>query len=67
MKILSMLLGQRRELSSNDVRSHTPHSTLPALAFALILVPIVGHGCHGDDIDREPSFAPIHHSSEGRP
>ena len=26
----------------------------PLLA-ALILVPIVGHGCHGDGVDHEPS------------
>ncbi len=25
------------------------------LLLALFLVPIVGHGCHGDDVDHEPS------------
>ena len=25
------------------------------LLVALILVPIVGHGCHGDDVDHEPT------------
>ena len=25
------------------------------LLFALLLIPIVGHGCHGDDVDHEPS------------
>ena len=34
------------------------------LAFAmfvllgLLLVPLVGHGCHGDDVDHEPAAAP---------
>jgi hypothetical protein len=24
---------------------------------ALFLMPIVGHGCHGDDVDHEPAIA----------
>ena len=36
---------------------------------ALALAPIVGHGCHGDDVDHEPSFAPprFNHQPETRP
>jgi len=39
--------------------------TAPAAPFisclflaALMLVPLVGHGCHGDDVDHEPVMAP---------
>jgi len=38
-----------------------------ALLFALLLSPIVGHGCHGDDIDHEPVLATDRTHSEARP
>ncbi|HEY3787274.1 MAG TPA: hypothetical protein VGL71_00410 [Urbifossiella sp.] len=31
------------------------------LVVALFLMPIVGHGCHGDDIDHEPTTVPFQH------
>lgn len=33
---------------------------------ALLLIPIVGHGCHGDDVDHEPAVAPPEHRPENR-
>lgn len=26
--------------------------------FALAALPLIGHGCHGDDVDHEPSVPP---------
>jgi hypothetical protein len=31
--------------------------SLPVL-IAVLTAPLVGHGCHGDDVDHEPSAAP---------
>ncbi|MBN9516920.1 hypothetical protein J0H58_00145, partial [bacterium] len=35
-------------------------SPVPRLLFllALLTLPLVGHGCHGDDVDHEPAAAP---------
>jgi hypothetical protein len=27
----------------------------PLIALLLVVLPIFGHGCHGDDVDHEPS------------
>ena len=39
------------------------------LAIALLLVPIVAHGCHGDDVDHEPGTGPParYHEPENAP
>jgi hypothetical protein len=37
------------------------------LLLALFLMPLVGHGCHGDDVDHEPSTAPHNTQLENRP
>lgn len=47
--------------------SHEPCHLTPAswslspvswlLLFVLLLLPIFAHGCHGDDVDHEPSAA----------
>jgi len=34
---------------------------------ALLLMPIVGHGCHGDDVDHEPTASPHKSQLEHRP
>jgi hypothetical protein len=31
---------------------------LLAVAVAGVFAPLVGHGCHGDDIDHEPAVTP---------
>jgi len=33
------------------------------LLVGILLIPLVGHGCHGDDIDHEPILVP--RSEEG--
>ena len=38
-----------------------------AVFVALLLVPIVGHGCHGDDVDHEPATVPQTKPQENRP
>jgi hypothetical protein len=35
------------------------HLVLFVFVVALLLLPIVGHGCHGDDVDHEPHVKPI--------
>ena len=45
------------------VSDFTVHCPLPTAHLLLILLalltfPLVGHGCHGDDIDHEPAAAP---------
>ncbi len=32
--------------------------TLLAVLLGLLLLPILGHGCHGDDLDLEPGSQP---------
>ncbi len=42
---------------------------LGALVFvvlALLALPIFAHGCHGDDVDHEPLFAPFRLTSDDR-
>ncbi len=34
------------------------------VAFALLLIPLWAHGCHGDDVDHEPLLLPIRLNSE---
>jgi hypothetical protein len=29
------------------------------LLLAVLLLPIFAHGCHGDDVDDEPTFVPV--------
>lgn len=54
-------------------RSRCPcvlRSLCPSVLFllAILVLPLVGHGCHGDDLDHEPGVAPpvravvVHHS-----
>lgn len=31
---------------------------LAAVLLALAVLPLIGHGCHGDDVDHEPSAPP---------
>lgn len=35
-----------------------------AVFVAGLLLPLVGHGCHGDDIDHEPSVPPLVYNQE---
>lgn len=53
---------QRREAASGLALTFV-------VLLALLLLPIVGHGCHGDDLDHEPSFAPpvFNHQPETSP
>jgi hypothetical protein len=44
----------RRETASGNVRLLFPVSCL----LWLLTLPLVGHGCHGDDVDHEPGAAP---------
>lgn len=34
------------------------------VVFALLLIPLWAHGCHGDDVDHEPLLLPIRLNSE---
>jgi hypothetical protein len=34
------------------------------VALAVVLIPLLAHGCHGDDVDHEPLFLPIRLNSE---
>ena len=50
------------QLESAPVGLSSPRPTgawLPPLVFLLLLaLPLVGHGCHGDDVDHEPTVKP---------
>jgi hypothetical protein len=37
------------------------------LLFGFLLIPIVGHGCHGDDVDHEPVAGPHQRTKEKTP
>ena len=48
-----------------------PREATSGVGFAIIillalLLPIVGHGCHGDDVDHEPATKPYEHPQETR-
>ena len=46
-------LAPRREAASGNVRLLFPASCL----LGVLTLPLVGHGCHGDDADHEPAAA----------
>ena len=75
--MISGVRGQRSGVSGQESAVNTgrglvgllsPVSWLLILAAAL-LVPIVAHGCHGDDVDHEPGTGPParYHEPENAP
>jgi hypothetical protein len=54
-------------LIDGEIRGLTPPAR-PIFAFAFVvalLLPFFAHGCHGDDVDHEPS-APLHEPESRR-
>ena len=47
-----------------------PRSAFSGVAWlfliAILLAPIVAHGCHGDDVDHEPGVLPFPHHTHSR-
>ncbi|MDY3555851.1 hypothetical protein R5W24_004997 [Gemmata sp. JC717] len=39
---------------------------LVVVTAALLALPIVAHGCHGDDVDHEPLFVPFRLNADDR-
>lgn len=44
--------------SDPERRAFFARPVVLAAALGLLLIPLFAHGCHGDDVDHEPSFAP---------
>ena len=62
------MTGLREERSRTTEDRGTATSILSPVFCLLILaaallIPIVAHGCHGDDVDHEPGFGPPMQSS----
>lgn len=36
-----------------------------AAVLAILVLPVFAHGCHGDDVDHEPGFAPPRQPDRG--
>jgi len=54
----SDLQNQTSEMGSTEQARPVACGRIIGL-FALILIPLVGHGCHGDDADHEPGIIPL--------
>jgi hypothetical protein len=52
--------------TASDVRTAGGFA-LAFLLFGFLLMPIVGHGCHGDDVDHEPNAGPHQPTVENEP
>lgn len=56
--------NERVPLSRSSPPRGEPMGTRFALLLLLALIPLVGHGCHGDDIDHEPTVKPPVYNQE---
>ncbi len=48
----------RGEENESSPRPQGVGLVLIVLILSALLLPLVGHGCHGDDVDHEPAVAP---------
>ena len=58
--LLKSAPGRRGEESESSPRPPGAGFVLIVLILSALLLPLVGHGCHGDDVDHEPAaFPPV--------
>jgi hypothetical protein len=61
------LLGENQGRGCELADSHSRRSRAGFAIFFLILLPLIAHGCHGDDVDHEPAVAPPQSEVRGEP